>query len=112
MTRDDKKVCDRCGHPAAFYDGKRKQEKCEVCAHADFGEHVGERWAAAQMLAAAVQTALDLEMRKPEVAAVVAEALDHEPRHESLDLLNVALPDDRRKERGWLRSLTPIGEVA
>lgn len=112
MTRNDKKVCDRCGHPAAFYDAKHMLEKCEVCAHADFGERTGERWATAQMLGAAVQTALDLGMNKPEVAALVAEALDHESRHESLDLSEAAVPDDRRADRAWLRLLTPIGEVA
>ena len=38
MTRNDKKVCDRCGHPAAFYDRIHEQEICDVCVHADHGE--------------------------------------------------------------------------
>ncbi len=112
MTRNDKKVCDRCGHPAAFYDRMQEQETCDVCAHADHGEREGERYAAAQMLAASVQTALDLGMSKPEVGSVVAEALDHESRHESLDISSATLREESRETRQWMRWLTPIGEVA
>lgn len=112
MTTKGKKVCDRCGHPAAFYDRMQQLEICEVCVHANYGEREGERYATAQMLAAAVQMSLDLGMTKPEVGALVAEALDHESRHESLDLSSTTLYEERREGRGWLRRLTPIGEVA
>ncbi len=67
MTSNGKQVCDRCGHPAAFYDRIREQETCDVCVHADHGERMGERWAAAQMLGAAVQTAVALGMSKAQV---------------------------------------------
>lgn len=112
MTRNDKKVCDRCGHPAAFYDRIHKQETCDVCVHADHGERMGERWAVAQMLGAAVQTAVALGMSKAQVGAMVAESLDHESRHEPLDISAATLHEESRETREWMRFLTPIGEVA
>ncbi|MBA3358450.1 MAG: hypothetical protein H0U20_03220 [Thermoleophilaceae bacterium] len=75
MNRNDK-VCDRCGHPAAFRDNRNLgNDVCEVCAHADHGEREGERYAAAQMFGAAAQTALSLGVTKPELHAVLADAL-------------------------------------
>jgi len=112
-SSNGKKVCDRCGHPAAFRDDQRGVEVCEVCVHADHGEHEGERYAAAQMFAAAAQTALDLGVAKLELAAVLADALEHEPRHATLDMSAGCLQEDRREDRRWLFKLDPIeGEEA
>ena len=109
MTKNDEKVCDRCGHPAAFRDPRRKLDVCEVCAHADHGEHEGERWAAVQMFAAAAQTAVDLAVKGPELAAVLAEALEHESRHETLDL-RAGLREEERASRRWLWRLDRLEE--
>ena len=106
VKKNGKKVCDRCGHPAAFRD--RDRELCEVCVNADHGEREGERYAAAQMFGAAAQTALGLGVTKPELHAVLADALEHELRHEQLDMSAGCLHDDRREDRRWLRRLVPI----
>ncbi len=83
-----------------------------VCTHADHGEREGERYAAAQMFGAAAQTALSLGVTKPELHAVLADALEHESRHEQLDMTAGCLLDEPREDRRWLRRLVAIEEEA
>ena len=116
MTVNGKKICDRCGHPAAFHDKRDpSSDVCEVCVNADHGEREGERYAAAQMFGAAAQTALALGVTKPELHAVLADALQHESRHELVDMSAGCLHEGRREDRRWLRRFDPItaeGEAA
>lgn len=108
-----KPTCDGCGHPALFRD-KHGYDKCEVCVSVDHGEELGEAYAAAQMFAAAAQMAVKFGVRKHELHALLAEALEHESRHEPLDINSgiMGACDERRSERRWLHRLEPVSGKA